>query len=179
VLRLLHPESKGNLLFRLPALCVQCFSLRFSPSVSKPHARLVAASDLLDSRCPVRRVRSRTETRPATARWFFSRPAPLLDFFSLCSGLVKLPARTGGPARWLSCHQVMRLCCLDFSVSSSSAFHFDAKISHVACESLQGDAGIALESLDQKTQGFVVQTALSRWFPERVHQVFSEITVRI
>jgi hypothetical protein len=45
---------------------------------------------------------------------------------------------------------------LDFSVSSSSAFHFDAKISRVACESLQGDAGIALESSDQKTRGFVV-----------------------
>jgi hypothetical protein len=32
----------------------------------------------------------------------------------------------------------------------------------LVCDSLQGDAGIALESPDQKTRGFVVQIALSR-----------------
>jgi hypothetical protein len=47
------------------------------------------------------------------------------------------------------------------------------------CGSLQGEAGIALELPDQKTRGFVVQIALLRWFPERVHQVFGEMTVRI
>jgi hypothetical protein len=43
------------------------------------------------------------------------------------------------------------------------------------CESLQGEAGIALESPDQKTQGFVVRIALPRWFLERAHEVFGEI----
>jgi hypothetical protein len=37
------------------------------------------------------------------------------------------------------------------------------------CGSLQGEEGIALESSDQKTRGFVVQIALSQWFSERVH----------
>jgi hypothetical protein len=32
----------------------------------------------------------------------------------------------------------------------------------LVCESLQGDAGIALQSLDQMTQGFVVQIVLPR-----------------
>jgi hypothetical protein len=32
----------------------------------------------------------------------------------------------------------------------------------LVCDSLQGDAGIALKSPDQKTRGFVVQIALSR-----------------
>jgi hypothetical protein len=35
------------------------------------------------------------------------------------------------------------------------------------------------ESSDQKTRGFLVQIALLRWFPEHVHQLFGEITVRI
>ncbi len=39
--------------------------------------------------------------------------------------------------------------------------------------------GIALESSDQKTRDFVVQIALPRWFSERVHQVFGEMSVRI
>jgi hypothetical protein len=46
------------------------------------------------------------------------------------------------------------------------------------CESLQEEAGIILESPDQKTRGFVVQIALSRLFTEHVHQVFGEMTVR-
>jgi hypothetical protein len=49
----------------------------------------------------------------------------------------------------------------------------------VVCELLQGEVDIALESLDQKTQGFVVQIALPRWFSECVHQVFGEIPMRI
>jgi hypothetical protein len=36
-----------------------------------------------------------------------------------------------------------------------------------------------LESPVQKTQGFVIKIALLRWFSERVHQMFGEITVRI
>jgi hypothetical protein len=36
-----------------------------------------------------------------------------------------------------------------------------------------------LESSDQKTRGFVVQIALLRWFSERAHQVFGEMSVRI
>jgi hypothetical protein len=35
--------------------------------------------------------------------------------------------------------------------------------------------GLALESSDQKTRGFVVQIALPRWFPKRANQVFSEM----
>jgi hypothetical protein len=46
-------------------------------------------------------------------------------------------------------------------------------------ELLQGEVGIALESPDQKTQGFVVQITLLRWFPESVHQMFGEIPVTI
>jgi hypothetical protein len=42
-------------------------------------------------------------------------------------------------------------------------------------ELLQGDTGIALESPDQTTRGFVVQIALLRRFSERVHQVFGEM----
>jgi hypothetical protein len=61
----------------------------------------------------------------------------------------------------------------------SSGFFFFRFLWPLVCESLQGDVGIALESPDQKTQGFVVQIALPRWFPERVHQVFGEIPVRI
>jgi hypothetical protein len=48
----------------------------------------------------------------------------------------------------------------------------------VVYESLQGEAGIPLESSDQKTGGFMVQIALPLWFLERVHQVFSEMAVR-
>jgi hypothetical protein len=47
------------------------------------------------------------------------------------------------------------------------------------CEWLHGEAGIVLESPIQKTRGFMIQIALSRWFPERAHQVFGEMTVRI
>jgi hypothetical protein len=47
------------------------------------------------------------------------------------------------------------------------------------CVSLQGEAGIALESLDQKTRGFVVYIALPQWFLERAYQVFGEMPVRI
>jgi hypothetical protein len=47
------------------------------------------------------------------------------------------------------------------------------------CEWLQDEAGIVLESPIQKTRGFMIQIALSRWFSERVHQVFGEMTVRI
>jgi hypothetical protein len=50
---------------------------------------------------------------------------------------------------------------------------------HVLCESLQGDVGIMLESLDQKTRGFMVQIVLPWLFPECVHQVFDEMSVRI
>jgi hypothetical protein len=46
-------------------------------------------------------------------------------------------------------------------------------------ESLQGDIGIALESPDQKTRGFVVQIVLPWCFFERAHQVFGEMSVRI
>jgi hypothetical protein len=49
----------------------------------------------------------------------------------------------------------------------------------VVCESLQENIGIPLESPDQKSRGFMVQIALPRWFPERVHQVFGEMLVRI
>jgi hypothetical protein len=45
--------------------------------------------------------------------------------------------------------------------------------------SLQGEAGIAFESLDQKTRGFVVQIALPWWFSKRDYQVLGEMTVRI
>jgi hypothetical protein len=41
------------------------------------------------------------------------------------------------------------------------------------------EAGINLESPDQKTRGFVVQIAFLRWFLKRAHQVFGEIPVRI
>jgi hypothetical protein len=47
------------------------------------------------------------------------------------------------------------------------------------CGSLQGDVGIVLKSPDQKTRGFVVQIVLPRWFPERVHQLFGEMPMRI
>jgi hypothetical protein len=47
------------------------------------------------------------------------------------------------------------------------------------CGSLQGDTGIALESLDKKTRGFMVQIARPQWFLERAHQVFDEMLVRI
>jgi hypothetical protein len=40
---------------------------------------------------------------------------------------------------------------------SSGFFSFD--FFGLLCESLQGDASIALESPDQKTQGFVVEIA--------------------
>jgi hypothetical protein len=50
-------------------------------------------------------------------------------------------------------------------------------LSSIVCESLQGEAGIILESPDQKTR-FVVQIALPRLFTEHVHQVFAEMTVR-
>jgi hypothetical protein len=42
-----------------------------------------------------------------------------------------------------------------------------------------GCSGIDLESPVQRTRGFVVQIALPRWFPERAHQVFGEMPVRI
>jgi hypothetical protein len=47
------------------------------------------------------------------------------------------------------------------------------------CESLQGETGIFLVSPDQKTRGFMVQIILPQWFPERAHQVFGEMPVRI
>jgi hypothetical protein len=43
----------------------------------------------------------------------------------------------------------------------------------------QGDGGIALESPDQKTRGFVIQIAFPRWFSERVYQVFDEMSMMI
>jgi hypothetical protein len=65
-----------------------------------------------------------------------------------------LPHRKG----WLSGEsRAGRMCLprLDFSYSCSSIF------AHVVCESLQGEIGIALESPDQKTRGFMVKIALS------------------
>jgi hypothetical protein len=47
------------------------------------------------------------------------------------------------------------------------------------CFLIGGEVDIALDSQDQKTRGFVVQIALPRWFPERTHQVFGEMPVRI
>jgi hypothetical protein len=37
---------------------------------------------------------------------------------------------------------------------------------------------VILELPDQKTRRSVIQIALSRWFPERAHQVFDEMLVR-
>jgi hypothetical protein len=45
--------------------------------------------------------------------------------------------------------------------------------------SLVGEVGIAIESPDQKTRGFLVQITLSQWFSKHVHQVFGEMTMRI
>jgi hypothetical protein len=44
---------------------------------------------------------------------------------------------------------------------------------------LQGDPGPSLELPNRKTRGFIVQIALPRWFPERIHQLFGEMTLRI
>jgi hypothetical protein len=44
----------------------------------------------------------------------------------------------------------------------SVATRSNAKLSRVACGLLQEEAGIVLESSDQKTRGFVVQIALPR-----------------
>jgi hypothetical protein len=38
--------------------------------------------------------------------------------------------------------------------------------------------GIALESLDVKTRGFVVRITLQRWFSEHAHQIFGEMSMR-
>jgi hypothetical protein len=46
-------------------------------------------------------------------------------------------------------------------------------------ESLQWEAGKALESPDQKVRWFMVQIVLPRWFSKHAHQVFSEMSVRI
>jgi hypothetical protein len=44
---------------------------------------------------------------------------------------------------------------------------------------LQGEAGIILELPDRKARGFIVLIAFKRLFPERAHQVFGEMSVRI
>jgi hypothetical protein len=38
--------------------------------------------------------------------------------------------------------------------------------------------GFILELSDRKTRDFIVQIAFLRWFSERAHQLFGEITVR-
>jgi hypothetical protein len=75
--------------------------------------------------------------------------------------------------------QVLRLCCERISDCSSVASDFDVNLSCVGCGSLQGDAGIVLESPDQNIRGFVVKIALPWWFLERAHQVFGEMSMRI
>jgi hypothetical protein len=46
------------------------------------------------------------------------------------------------------------------------------------CGLLQGEAGIVLESPDQKTRGFLVLIALKQLFPEHADNVFGEMPVR-
>jgi hypothetical protein len=48
-----------------------------------------------------------------------------------------------------------------------------------ACGLLHVIPDITLESPVQKTRGFAVQIALPRWFFERAHQEFGEMTERI
>jgi hypothetical protein len=52
-------------------------------------------------------------------------------------------------------------------------------VARVGCGLLQGEAGILIELLDWKTRGLVFQIALLWWFPERAHQIFGEMSVRI
>jgi hypothetical protein len=49
----------------------------------------------------------------------------------------------------------------------------------VAYGLLQGGSRSCFELPDQKNRGFLFPIALNRLFPERVHQVFDEIHVRI
>jgi hypothetical protein len=43
---------------------------------------------------------------------------------------------------------------------------------------IAGEVGIVLESPDQKTQVLLVRIALSRWFFEHAHKVFSKMCER-
>jgi hypothetical protein len=52
-------------------------------------------------------------------------------------------------------------------------------VPHLGRILIGGEVGIALDSSDQKTRGFLVQITLLQRFSKCAHQVFSEITVRI
>jgi hypothetical protein len=73
--------------------------------------------------------------------------------FALCAVIgTRLPARPRPGPKQLSA-EFSRFCdCRRSSISSYSCW----------CESLQEKAGMILESLDQKTRGFVVQIVLPR-----------------
>jgi hypothetical protein len=90
---------------------------------------------------------------------------------------VRFPAATDHRSGHFFGSQGRRCCCRLSRVLrvliSVSGFHFP-----IECGSLQGEVGIVLESPDQKTREYV-QIALPRGFSESVHQVFSEMPVRI
>jgi hypothetical protein len=78
------------------------------------------------------------------------------------SGFVLVGAHLSAIISSLCCH------CHWFVVCSSSGFGCQVSLQKLRflcgflCESLQGDASIALESPDQKTRGFIVQIAFPR-----------------
>jgi hypothetical protein len=67
------------------------------------------------------------------------------------------------------------ICSLRCLIVFTAVMHRFIDLLCFEWELLQGNTGIALESPDQTTWGFVVQIALPRRFSERVHQVFGEM----
>jgi hypothetical protein len=120
-------------------------------------------------------------------------PVPPAPVFHCLVQFISLPASPNAAAWFLDFDSVLAwvslllLKGLGFQVNCSTrapGTHLKNLLLFVdmlwfECEWLQGEAGIVLESSVQKTQGFMIQIALSRWFSERVHQVFDEIPVRI
>jgi hypothetical protein len=81
------------------------------------------------------------------------------EFFVAVNSQISLVVRVGArPVKLPICS--MECCGVWFRILVSSiAVVYQISLS-IACGSLQGDTSIVLDSLDQKTRGFLVQIAL-------------------